>query len=92
MSKLSVSGAGMHAKVELDGQDISSALRGLTVRFDAHMAPTAVLNVDIYHAAEIDAKNVTVVLPDATAELLTRLGWTPPNSHPNEPQKGSDER
>ena len=56
--------------VELDGHDVSNALRGLTLEINAGDMPTATLRVV--------AEEVRAYLPDATKELLVRLGWTPP--------------
>jgi hypothetical protein len=90
MSQLTVASTGMKAKVELDGQDISSALRGLSVRYDAQEIPTAVLDVMVHHAGEISADGVHVVIPAATADLLVQLGWTPPPSGHLNNQKGAE--
>lgn len=80
MSKISVTSDGMRAKVELDGQDISNYLQGLTVRYDARNVPTAVLDVVLFNHSDVDAEDVAVEIPDFTAELLVRLGWTPPSA------------
>ncbi|MGW5616269.1 hypothetical protein [Streptomyces sp. NPDC003877] len=63
--------------VELDGVDVSRALLGLTLYVRAGDLPTAVLDVI---AEEIPAEldEVRAYLPEATKDLLVRLGWTPP--------------
>ncbi|MFK0140711.1 hypothetical protein [Streptomyces murinus] len=63
--------------VELDGHDIARALVGLSVRLTGDPVATATLDVI---AEELPAQmgEVQVYLPDATKELLVRLGWTPP--------------
>ncbi|GHH30229.1 hypothetical protein [Streptomyces rubradiris] len=62
--------------VELDGHDISRALVGLSLKLDSSPLAEARLDV-IAEELPIEAQ-VHVVLPDATKELLVRLGWTPP--------------
>ncbi|MFI6251506.1 hypothetical protein [Streptomyces sp. NPDC051016] len=63
--------------VELDGVDISNALLGLSLNVRAGDMPTVVLDVVAKKIpAELD--EVRAYLPDATKDLLVRLGWTPP--------------
>jgi hypothetical protein len=78
MSKISVVNDGMRAKVELDGHDISRYITGLTMRYDTANVPTAVIDVVLLSHTDIDAEDADVVVPEPTAELLVRLGWTPP--------------
>ncbi|WP_020116817.1 hypothetical protein [Streptomyces canus] len=61
---------------ELDGQDIAPALRSLSLSVDSSPVATARLDLvieDVSTHAEVD-----VWMPDATKDLLVRLGWTPP--------------
>lgn len=64
-------------QVELDGQDISRALRGVTLRLDTEHRPTAVLDIDV-HDLDADTAETHIAIPEPTRALLTRLGWTPP--------------
>lgn len=62
--------------VELDGQDIAHALRGLSLNLDSSPLASARLSLvieDVSTHAEVD-----VWMPDETKALLVRLGWTPP--------------
>jgi hypothetical protein len=63
--------------VELDGHDIARALVGVTVQLTGDPVATATLDVV---AEELPAEfgEVKAYLPDATRDLLVRLGWTPP--------------
>lgn len=62
--------------VELDGHDISHALTGLRLSLDS--GPVGEVRLDVI-AEELEThSDVIVLLPDATKDLLVRLGWTPP--------------
>jgi hypothetical protein len=69
--------------VQLDGQEISRAIRGIS--FDASASgrpdpPKAVLDLVVWDwDIESDAD---VSIPDKTVDLLKRLGWTPPREIP----------
>ncbi|MFZ3473098.1 hypothetical protein ACODT3_10810 [Streptomyces sp. 4.24] len=77
--ELRISGSGLAGgtKVELDGQDISCSLSGLAFSIDLDDRPRAVLDV-VLKDLSTSVENPKVVVPDATRELLIRLGWTPP--------------
>ncbi|MFJ3037721.1 hypothetical protein [Streptomyces tendae] len=62
--------------VELDGHDISNALRGLSLNLDS--SPVAEARLDVIAEDVSTHAEVLVCLPDATKDLLVRLGWTPP--------------
>lgn len=63
--------------VELDGVDISRSLIGLSLNIRAGDMPSVVLDV-IAEEVPTELAEVHAYLPDATRELLVRLGWTPP--------------
>jgi len=63
--------------IELDGHDIARALTGVSLRVDGGPVVTAVLDV-VAEEIPNDLGEVRAWLPDATKELLVRLGWTPP--------------
>jgi hypothetical protein len=63
--------------VEVDGVDISRALLGLTLYVRAGDMPTAVLDV-VAEEIPTELDDVRAYLPEATKDLLVRLGWTPP--------------
>jgi hypothetical protein len=74
---LRINGPGHTSRVQLDGEDISSALTGMRLHLAAGSVPTATLELALWEApTELDA--VRVMVPDETRELLVRLGWTPP--------------
>lgn len=63
--------------VELDGVDISRVLIGLSLKVRAGDMPSVLLDV-IAEEIPTELDEVRAYLPDATKELLVRLGWTPP--------------
>jgi hypothetical protein len=63
--------------VEFDGHDIARALSSLTLNIDSSAMATATLNV-IAEEVPGEFGEVRAYLPDATRDLLVRLGWTPP--------------
>lgn len=63
--------------IELDGVDISRSLIGLSLTIRAGDMPSAVLDV-VAEEIPTELDGVRAYLPDATKELLVRLGWTPP--------------
>lgn len=63
--------------IELDGVDISRAVIGLSLNIRAGEMPTVVLDV-VAEELPTQLDEVRAYLPDATKELLVRLGWTPP--------------
>lgn len=69
--------SGYGHRAELDGHDISNAILGLTVTIKGGEMPAATLDV-ICEEIPTEADDVRVHLPDATRDLLVRLGWTPP--------------
>lgn len=63
--------------VELDGVDVSRALLGLTLYLRGGEMPTAFLDV-VAEEIPTELDEVRAYLPEATKDLLVRLGWTPP--------------
>jgi hypothetical protein len=64
------------ATVELDGQDVTDAVRGF--RLDALIDHRHQLNLDLLvHTGEVDGRAQVHVSP-TTAAVLVALGWTPP--------------
>lgn len=62
--------------VELDGHEISHALTGLRLNLDT--SPIGEVRLDVIAEEVQTHTDVIVLLPEATKELLVRLGWTPP--------------
>ncbi|MEU5596826.1 hypothetical protein [Streptomyces sp. NPDC020298] len=62
--------------VELDGHDIARALVGLSLKLDGN--PVAEVRLDVIAEELPTEAKVRAYLPDATKDLLVRLGWTPP--------------
>lgn len=66
------------AQVLIDGHDIAHGVTGLTLTMGVAQVPTVTLDLAILDATEIQDVQARVLIPDATRDLLTRLGWTPP--------------
>ncbi|MER5916971.1 hypothetical protein ABT124_43135 [Streptomyces sp. NPDC001982] len=68
--------------VILDGNNISHSIRSLNLQATAGQPPRVILEpVDlepVVHTADVTAAETVVTIPDATAQLLITLGWTPP--------------
>lgn len=76
---LRISGTGLPGgtKVELDGENLSDVLTGLSLQIGLDSLPTATLDV-VLHDLSTEVDNPTVVVPEKTHALLVQLGWTPP--------------
>lgn len=68
---------GLGHRVGLDGVDIANSILGLTVTVKAGEETTAALDL-VLDEIPTDTDDVLVHLPEATRDLLVRLGWTPP--------------
>ena len=68
---------GRKQTVELDGEDISSAIRSMTLDVEAAQPPTVHLNLVVFEI-ETDLGETRIHITDSTVDLLKRLGWTPP--------------
>lgn len=68
---------GIFHNVELNGQDISRSLKGLTVTLRAGAVPSVTLNVLVEKIGS-DFPEADLYIPQATRDLLAQFGWTPP--------------
>lgn len=64
--------------VELDGHDITDAIRGTAITMDAAGPPLVTLRLNVVELDGIDSKDAQVFITDDTREALIKLGWTPP--------------
>ncbi|MGW1324802.1 hypothetical protein ACWD64_19945 [Streptomyces antibioticus] len=64
--------------VKIDGQDVTEAVRGFTLKGEAGHVPQVTLDVFLTEGGTVDA-DAAVHIPAATAALLVALGWTPPD-------------
>lgn len=80
MSKLSFhQGPGRYEQVvKLDGEDISSAIRGLSFTVDAGDLPTVDLQLAVFEIEADGGFEARVHIAEETVELLKRLGWASP--------------
>ncbi|TYB69722.1 hypothetical protein FXF51_06050 [Nonomuraea sp. PA05] len=80
--ELSITGPVFGPTVKLGDHELSRALRGLTIRFQAGERPAveAELLIDAIEVADLGVRDSEVVLsmPDAARDALIALGWTPP--------------
>ncbi|MET9965443.1 hypothetical protein ABZZ80_05830 [Streptomyces sp. NPDC006356] len=68
-------------RVSIDGHDISKAIRSIRFDGDAGMHPRVTLDLHIHDVTTVSSEGTEVLIPDATAEALIALGWTPPPGH-----------
>lgn len=47
---------------------------------DHRRVPTAVFEIALYQVEPVSLDDPLVLIPDATRDLLVRLGWTPPTT------------
>jgi hypothetical protein len=64
--------------VTLDGNDISKALTGVTLTLGVGQVPTATLDLLLIDVTEVQDAETRILIPDATRDALTAIGWTPP--------------
>lgn len=64
--------------ITVDGHDLSNATRGISLRSEVGQMPEILLDLVVIETTRIDAEEVEVTIPTATAEALVALGWTPP--------------
>lgn len=80
-------------RVILDGVDVSDAVRGLRFAQESGEFPTLLLDLPVCPAEGretiVEGAATEVLIPEATAELLIRAGWTPPGD-PDD-GRGSDD-
>ncbi|PXY33583.1 hypothetical protein BAY59_10910 [Prauserella coralliicola] len=70
---------GVGGRIELNGINVSQACRSAELRFEQGHRPR--LELELAYIQPVDfSGEVRVILPDATRELLERLGWTPPEN------------
>lgn len=76
-----LSSHGYAGTVHLDGQDISRAVRDVTVKMRAGDVPQVTLGLAVHTLDESDI-DAEVRISEDTRTLLSRLGWTPPGDNP----------
>ncbi|MDT0377237.1 hypothetical protein RM572_00405 [Streptomyces sp. DSM 42041] len=76
---LRITGDAAQQTVELNGENIAPAIYGLTLKLQAGAMPTVTLDAVVWETST-DVGAVRVEIPDATRDLLQRLGWTPPDT------------
>jgi DNA polymerase III sliding clamp (beta) subunit (PCNA family) len=64
--------------VEVGGRNISQALRGVAVSFEADQLPRVALDLLVFEVEEMSIETAEVIVPEDTARALVALGWTPP--------------
>jgi hypothetical protein len=76
--KLSITGKPPNWLVELDGKLLD--VTAIDLHLDARSLPRVSVTPDVWEVdIETEAEPVTVVqVPEHTREVLTALGWTPP--------------
>jgi hypothetical protein len=75
--KLTFTQNGRQQKVFLDGEEISSAIRSISIEAEAWQAPVVSLELAVFEIESV-VDQTKIHIADSTVDLLKRLGWTPP--------------
>lgn len=70
--------SGLNASVIIDGKDVTKGVRDLTLTWSPGRPGRLALDVDLYDVTTLGSTSTEVLVDDASAELLTTVGWTPP--------------
>jgi len=66
------------AHVEVNGHDISTALRGLSLELSVGNLPKVELDLCVVDVTDFAMTEVQLHIPDDVRDALVKLGWTPP--------------
>lgn len=66
------------AKIEIDGVDISNAIRSFTLTHGYGQHPVLELELALIDVTTLDAPEAEYLLTSATRDALLAMGWTPP--------------
>lgn len=69
-----------HARVLVDGHDISHAVRAVTWESEVGHRPRLLLDLDVYDVTSLSSQDTEIRIPDDTRDALIKLGWTPPET------------
>jgi hypothetical protein len=75
-------GFGTGSRVEIDGHDITNAVRGLTIHGEAGSLADITLDLLILDVTEMQDEHARIFIPEETRAALLALGWTPPPDEP----------
>lgn len=81
-------------QIILDGQDITGAVRRVSVETDGLLPPQVWLDLNIHEVTRLDSEHAEVLIPGNVVETLIALGWTPPGAQTEgeRTQHGADSR
>jgi len=68
---------GATGTVEVDGVDLSTGVRGLTVKLGVGQLPKVELDLIVLEL-DLDSDDTRLIIPEATRAALVALGWTAP--------------
>lgn len=68
---------GFRGRLEIDGVDLSDAVRAVTVRHEVDNLPTVTVELCLF-TGDVNGSEAIAHLPDETRDALIALGWTPP--------------
>lgn len=68
---------GLQQFVELDGEDISRLVRSVSFDVGVHEIPAVRLELAVFEFESVSGQT-EIHIADGTADLLKKLGWTPP--------------
>jgi hypothetical protein len=65
-------------RILVDGQDISSAVRGVILKSRVDELDTVLLELHVVEGTGMESGDARVMIPPQTHDALVALGWTPP--------------
>lgn len=75
------------SQVKIGGTDVSNATESLALHASGRELPSLTLNI-VVPEFRVKGEDVTVQVSQETADLLVKLGWTPPPSTNDERKAG----
>ena len=76
--KIKLGELGFDSTIELDGTDLSHAVRRIDVSAQPGNLTQVTLDLGVVEVQRLDAEKADVLIPDDAKDALIALGWTPP--------------
>lgn len=78
MNKLEISLKEKGATISLNGANISTAVRGMTIECHVNSYPQVELELALIDVTTVGSLEAEYLLTSATRDALLAMGWTPP--------------
>lgn len=76
--RITPQGCGITSKVEVDGHDISRAVRRVQVDLTAGHIPEVDIELAVLDVAPFEVESAQVLISPDVHDALVKLGWKPP--------------